>query len=169
MHRLTNHRMLVTWIVQSLAVSIVLGLIGLFSVWAHEAWLLPSLASAAFLQTLTPNEPSARPWNTAVGQLAGAVGGFAGVFLTSAWATPTFMGDHPLAMARVAAAVIGVFVAALLQHLLKATSAAGGATALIVAVGAETATAAGVLRLVCGVLLVTTLGEAARRIILAVR
>lgn len=62
-----------------------------------------------------------------------------------------------------------MIVTSVLQRILRATSAAGGATALIVALGAETATADGAARLAAGILLVTLLGEAARWLVLRTR
>ncbi|WP_428488318.1 HPP family protein [Rhodopila sp.] len=152
-----------------LLIAVVLGIIGVISIWVQAPLLIPSLGSAIFLQTLTPEEPSARPWNTGVGQLVGAAAGFIGVFVAAAASTPHFMADDRLTFARVAAAVIAVLLSAAGQRVLKATSAAGGATALVVALGAETATEAGAIRLFFGILLVTAIGEAARQLILRSR
>ncbi len=162
----STRRILATHIVPPFAVAAVLGAIGAFSAWVQEPLLVPSLGSAIFLQTLTPKEPSARVWNTLVGQLAGAASGFAAIFVFAAEQSPSFMTDHRLLFSRVLAALVAVFLTSVLQQVLKATSAAGGATALVVALGAETATAAGAARLVAGILLVTLLGETARRFIL---
>jgi hypothetical protein len=73
---------------------------------AQRELLIPSLGSAIFLQTTTPEEPSARAWNTGIGQLIGAAAGFGTVFLATAEWTPHFMGSNPLTIARVAAAAI---------------------------------------------------------------
>lgn len=156
-------------ILPPLLITLILGGIGAFSLWVQQPLLIPSLGSAIFLQTLTPEEPSARAWNTGMGQLIGAAAGFGAVFLATAEWTPHFMGNNPLTIARVAAAAMAVFVTCVLQRILRATSAAGGATALVVALGAETATEDGAIRLVAGILLVTALGEAARWLILRFR
>jgi hypothetical protein len=140
----------------------ILMIIGAISVWAQQPCLVPSLASATIVQTLTPQEPSARAWNTAVGQLAGLIGGFAGIFLTAANLTPSFMDHHDLTFARVGAAGVAVIITAGIQVLLKAISPAGAATALVLAVGAESASLTGAARLIVGIILVTLLGEAAR-------
>lgn len=152
-----------------LLITVVLGVIGVFSLWLQEPLLIPSLGSAIFLQTMTPEEPSARAWNTLMGQLVGAAAGFAAVMLSAAASTPHFMGNHHLMPARLVAAAVAAFATCVLQRMLAATSAAGGATALVVALGAETATAAGAVRLVAGILLVTVLGEAARWLVLRTR
>lgn len=92
-----------------------------------------------------------------------------GVFVTGAWAMPQFMGDHALALHRVLAVVIAVLVAGTVQIAAKAKSPAGGATALVVALGVETANWAGAGRLVLGIALVTVLGEAARQVLIRTR
>ncbi len=156
-------------LVPPVLLAFVLGAIGLFSVWAHQPWLAPSLGSAAFTQLLSPDEPSARPYSTGVGQLIGGAAGLFGVFVTGAGAAPQFLGDHALALHRVLAVIIAVLVAGAAQSVARARSPAGGATALIVALGLETANGAGVGRLVIGIALVTVLGEAARQIIIRLR
>ncbi|MFC6746229.1 hypothetical protein ACFQFG_17005 [Methylobacterium persicinum] len=68
-----------------------------------------------------------------------------------------------------AATMVAVAGTLLLQALLGAINPAGGATALIVTLGSEAATLAGALRLTGAVLLVTALGEGARRISIRLR
>ena len=155
-----------TKLIQPLAASIVLGLIGLLAVWSHEPILVPSLGSALFTQIYDASAPSASPWSIGVGQLAGLAGGFLGVAVAFAAPTPSFMGDHALVYARVLAVLIAVPVAAALQMLLRAVSPAGGATALVIALGAEAADWAGGLRMLVGIAVVTGLGEIARRLVL---
>jgi hypothetical protein len=104
-----------------------------------------------------------------MGQLLGTAGDFVRVCLASAQAAAHFMANHHLIIARLLAAVMAVALTAAGQRLLRATNSAGGATALVVALGAETATIAGAVRLVAGIVLVTAMGEAARRIILGSR
>ena len=45
----------------------VIGVVALISVWLQQPLLAPSLGSAVFVQVMSPDEPSAHPWNTAVG------------------------------------------------------------------------------------------------------
>lgn len=130
-----------------------------------EAWLVPSLGSAIFTQALSPEQPSAQPYSVGVGQLLGGAAGMAGVFAAGAGGTPAFMGDH-LVWARVLAVGIAVLLAAAAQILAGARTPAGGATALVVALGAESASWGGAGRLVVGIALVTVLGEAVRRAVL---
>ena len=144
----------------------ILALIAALSVWTQEPWLAPSLGSAAFAQTLSPDHTSAKPYSISVGQLIGLIAGLIGVFVAGATTTPQFMGDHTLVGARVLAVSIAAFLAALAQLLTSATTPAGGATAMVVAIGAETADMMGVIHLIVGILLVTVFGEAARQFLL---
>ncbi len=155
-----------TRVLQIAAATLVLGAIALVAVWTRSPILAPSLASSAFAQILNPESDSAKPWSNGVGQLCGLAGGFAGVAAAQAAALPPFMAPHPLLYARVLAVVIAAAVAAALQVALKATSPAGGATAIVVAVGAETANLAGFERMLAGIVLVSALGEAARLAVL---
>ena len=144
----------------------VLVVIAAISVLLQQPLLAPSLASAVFVQVMSPTEASARPWNTAVGQIVGVFAGLLAVHLAFATTTPTFMGDHSLAWLRVLAVAIAVMLTVAGEIALGAISPAGGATAVVFAIGAETANLAGVGRMLAAILLVTVLGELARRIIL---
>lgn len=154
-------------VLTSAAAAAVLGVIGLVSAAVREPFLVPSLGSAAAVQLLAPRDPSARIWNTLVGQLLGIVGGLVGVLVAAGTALPPFTGGHALALGRVAAVTAGVFVTALLQLAFRAVNPAGAALAVFVATGALAADAAGGLILLAGAVLVTILGEVLRRAVLA--
>ena len=146
--------------------ALLLAAIALVSVWLQSPILAPSLASSAFAQILDPHSASAKPWSNAVGQLCGLVAGFAGVYAAHSASLAPFMGAHPLVYGRVLAILIAAAVGATLQIALKATSPAGGATAVILAIGAETANLPGLERMLAGIALVSLLGEAARLAVL---
>lgn len=154
---------------QALLVASVLALVGVVSVLLQQPLLAPSLGSAVFVQVMSPMEPSARPWNTAVGQLVGLVAGFIGVYLAFATAAPTFLGSNPLVWTRVFAVAVAVALTVLGEVALGAISPAGGATAVVVAIGAETADMSGVLRMVGAIAIVTVAGEGVRRIVLRLK
>ena len=156
-------------VVAPVLIALVLGIIAVLSIWTQQPWLAPSIGSAVFTQVFNPDQPSAKPYSIGIGQLLGGVAGFAGVFIAAAAATPQFMGGHELVAARAIAVAIAVLLAAALQLLAKATSPAGGATAVVIAIGAETASLAGAFHLAIGILLGTALGEAARRAVLRTR
>lgn len=155
-------------VVQVIAAAVVLGAIGLISVAVQQPVLVPSLASAAFLQILLPDQSTAKPWSIGVGQLIGAACGFACVHLVGAVGTPSFMGDQPLMLVRVLAVALAVGATMAIQLAFKATSAAGGTLALFLALGTETPDLAGIARTLAGVALATGIGEVARRIVLAI-
>lgn len=154
--------------VQVAGIAAILLVVGLVSIWAGQPVLVPSLASAAFLQLLTPEQQAARPWNIAAGQLIGLGAAIAMVHLLGAAGTPHFMDRDPLVFSRVAAAALAAGITAAVQLATRATSAAGGTVALLVALGAETPDWAGAGRTAAGVVLVTLFGEALRRAVLAV-
>ena len=151
-----------------LLITIVLTVVAALSLWAREAWLVPSVAAAAFLQVFSPDQPAAQPYSIAVGQIIGGIAGFIGVLALGTAVTPAFAGDHLLA-SRFGAIVIAIAITSVAQVGLKATNPAGGATAVVVASGLETATWLGAGRLLIGIALVTVLGEVARRIVLRTR
>lgn len=156
-------------LIQALLAALVLGLVGVVSLAVGEPLLVPSLGAAILLQVHLPDLPSARAWNTAVGQLCGAACGFAALYALGAAQDPSFSGVHPLMVGRVAATMVAVAGTLLLQALLGAINPAGGATALIVTLGSEAASRAGAARLTAAVLLLTALGEGARRLSLGLR
>jgi uncharacterized membrane protein YeaQ/YmgE (transglycosylase-associated protein family) len=144
------------------ATALILGLVGLIAWWAQAPLLAPSLGSAVFTQLLSPKEKGARPYSIAVGQVLGLVGGFGGVWIVQAYGVPEFIHGHALVSARVAAVVVAALITAGLHSACRASSPAGGATALVVAMGIESANGSGAWRMVVGILLVTALGELAR-------
>lgn len=153
------------YLAKSLLVPIVLGLVGLIAIWVQIPFLAPSLASGVFSQVTTPSAPAARMWNISVGQVCGVAGGFVGVWLAGAGTAPPFFLDHHLVLLRVVAVAIAALITIVLQHALRATTPAGGATAVVVAVGAENATWPGFGHLLGGIVLVATLGEIARLVV----
>ncbi|MGU3664118.1 HPP family protein [Methylobacterium sp. A49B] len=158
-----------TDLLQALMAALALGLVGILSIAVGEPLLVPSLGAAILLQVHLPDLPSARAWNTAVGQLCGAACGFAALAALGAAHDPSFSGLHPLTAGRVAATTAAVAGTLLSQALLGAINPAGGATVLIVTLGSEAATWVGAARLTAAVLLLTALGEGARRLSLRLR
>lgn len=155
-------------IVSPILLVLVIGLIAVVGVPPQESFLAPSIAAAAFTQVFNAPQPGARPYTIVVGQLAGVFSGFAGTWIARAADAPKFMGDHDITWQRVLAIAIAVAITATLQEVLKARSPAGGTTAVVVAVGAETANLGGAVRLAVGIALVAVLGEAARRVMLKI-
>ncbi len=149
--------------------ALIIFIIGAVGFWAQQPWLVPSLGSAVFSQVTSPEHPSASPYSIGLGQLIGIAAAFAGIYILGAEHAPALMTGHPVVWTRVGAAALAILIALALQIGSKAMSPAGGATALVLAVGAEVPTAGGALRMVIGILLVILFGEAARRLALRLR
>lgn len=147
---------------------IVIGGIAALSVVAQETWLAPSIAAAAFTQLFNPLQPGARPYSIVLGQVVGGLSGIAGVHAAHAANAAKLMGAHDLVWERVAAVAIAVAITAVVQIAVKARSPTGGTTAVVVAVGVETADFSGAARLLIGIVLVAVLGEIARQILVRV-
>jgi hypothetical protein len=154
------------WVLPTLASAAILAAIGAIGLVAHDAWLVPSLGSAIFVQVMTPKEPSAHWWNSLVGQIIAVPAGFLGVYVTRAQAAPEFLSGHPLEPIRLAAVAVAIAATVLAQRGLKATCPAGGAVALLIALGTVPPDLHGAALLGIGILLVTLLGEPARLLIL---
>lgn len=166
---MTRQSFIIRYVWPPILIAVVLGAIAVFSVVAQEAWLAPSLASAVFSQMLHPDESGAEPVNIAVGQAIGIAAGFFGVWLAGATHAPSLTGDQNLVFGRALAVVIAVLVASTLQLASGKRTPAGGATALVAALGIETITFCGALRMCIGIVLVTVLGETARQLLLRKR
>jgi hypothetical protein len=128
---------------------------------AGYAWLFPSLGPTAYLQAESPANPAARFYNSIVGHLVGLAAGFLAVFLLSAYNDPVTLVAHQLTAGRAVAAALAVAVTLLVCLLLKASHPPAAATTLLAALGSfkiEDAPA-----ILIGILLVSALGEVARR------
>lgn len=156
-----RHRKVLTPVMAAL----VLGLIGVLGMVLDVPWLFPSLGPTIAIQAGTPGLPSAKPWNVFAGHLIGLACGIAAVHLAGAAGTPGVAEAHTLAGARVAAAVLAVLLSLWLQAALQARHPPAEATTLLVALGALKPDLHTVLTIVGGVVLVTLLGEIARRLL----
>lgn len=156
-------------IFQLVSVIIILGTVALVSWLLKEPVLVPSLAACAFLQILLPDIPAAKPWAVVVGQIVGLASGTVSIYFLGAEHAPTFAASHPLAITRAVAAVLAAALTLVGQRMLHAGNAAGAALAVTVALGDSSADLSGVVRGVIGILLVATIGEIARRLVLCTR
>jgi hypothetical protein len=146
------------------ATAVVIAVVGFIAMLAHQPWLFPSLGPTIFLQAVTPNEPSARVWNTGMGHLLGLLTGFGAVFLFDAEHTaPALMSGAP-SIQRVAATALALAVTVALQELLRARHAPAAATCMLITLGAMPPTMQTVAALFIGVALAMALGEIPRRL-----
>ncbi|MEG4107917.1 HPP family protein [Microcoleus sp. S13_C5] len=140
---------------------LVVGLIGLL---AGQPWLFPSLGPTAFLQVETPDQRSARFYNTVVGHLLGLGAGLLAVTLLGAGDAPAVLSTKELTPVRVWAAAIAIALNMLGGLLLRASHPPAAATTLLVALGGFKPTVHDTLTVIIGVLIVATVGEVLRRI-----
>jgi len=126
--------------------------------------LFPSLGPTALLQAHQPDHPSSRPYNVVVSHLVGLGSAFLMVTLFGiAMEKSVFEVGH-LSWERVAASVLAVMVAALLDLLLRASHPAAAATTLLASLGAFHPTLRDTLTVLMGVLVVAAVGELFRRL-----
>ncbi|RYC31915.1 hypothetical protein D3273_10815 [Lichenibacterium minor] len=155
-------------VLQPFLITAVVGLVALFGYWVQAPWLIPSVGASAFIQLLLPDKPAGQAYDTGVGQLVGMVAGFASVLVTGAAAAPVMSETHGIALVRVGAVVLAVFLTSAVQVPLKALSAAGAAVAVLIAAGVASTSWASFGVIAASIGLVTVLGEVARRTLLAV-
>ncbi len=146
----------------ALTSAVVMALVGGIGMWVRQPWLFPSLGPTIFLQTVTPNQPSARPWNTIVGHLLGIVAGFAALFLFGAQHELPPMASGVLEFGRVGATALAVGLTIAGQALLRAEHPPAAATTMLLTLGGLTPSMKTVVVIIIGVALVTIFGEAGR-------
>ena len=156
-----DHKPLVM-LVQTLATTAVMVLIGALSVWAGIEWLVASLGPSAMMQTLSSEQKTASMYNTCVGQLIGEAAGFIGVFVVGAEVLPPFTTGQLLTWDRLAAVAIAFVLMIPVQTLLKAKHPPAGSVVLLVALGILPATWHTAWTLIVGIIMVTVFGEGAR-------
>ena len=153
-----------TQIFAAVSTGTVVGIIGLFGVLAGYPWLIASLGPTVALQTTMPDSPVSQPRSVAAGHVLALGAAFAALYATGALHAPPFSASHSLSLLRVAAAAMAVALGMGLEFIFKATHASGAATALLVALGLVPPNWQGVIIVLCGVALVTVLGEGVRKI-----
>jgi hypothetical protein len=145
----------------SAAAALLVLVVGALGVLVGLPWLVPSIGPSAVLVAVSPNHPTARPWNTIVGHAGGMVAGFLAIALLGAASAPTVLGDHQLAPVRVGSAALAIAITIGLGYLLRATHPPAAATTLLVALG-SIATYQDALVVMAGVVLAAAGGEMIR-------
>lgn len=144
--------------------ALVMGAIGALGIWAGQAWLFPSLGPTVFLQAVTPEEPSARPWNVLVGHAIGVAAGLAALFLLGAQGDPPALTSEVLTSGRVAATALAVGATVALQLLVSAQHPPAAATTMLITLGSLKPDGHTILLIAIGLALVAVLGEGTRRL-----
>ena len=145
----------ITWAVLSFIILAACGAIGLALV---LPWLFPSMGPTVMLMFGSPEHPSARARNAAVGHAVGIAVGIGCLFLTG-------MNGHPsapqagLTPGYVLGAALSVALTMLILQLLKLPHAPAGATTMIISLGVI-ATPLGILSM-AGALALTILAASA--------
>ncbi len=147
-----------------IATAILILIIGLLALLVGQPWLFPSIGPTIFVQTVTPNDASARLWNIAAGHATGIAAGFASVYLFGAQHTKPALSSDLLSIERLLASALALGLMVALQEILKAPHAPAAATTLIVTLGAMPPTVNTVGALVIGVGLAAVFGEISRHI-----
>ena len=136
------------------------GLLGLIT---GRLLLFPSLAPSAVLQAHSPEHASSRPYNLIVSHLLGMGVAFMMVWMLGLAHSPSVFQVHRLSAARVAAAVLAVFLGTLLEIVLGAPHAPAASTTLLVALGSLPLGWPSAGLITAGVLVTAGVGEAGRR------
>lgn len=147
-----------------IASGVLILLVGLLGLAAHQPWLFPSLGPTAFLQAELPKLPSSKFYNIVVGHLLGLGSGLLAVALFGANQAPSVLTTGALTTPRVWAAVLAVILNLFLVLLLKASHPPAAATTLLVALGGFKPTLHDVITVIMGVLIVATAGEILRQV-----
>jgi hypothetical protein len=142
----------------------VMAVIGALGILAGEAWLFPSLGPTIFLQAVTPHEPAARAWNTVAGHAIGLAAGFGALYLFGAEHAAPVMSADVLTPSRVGATALAVGATVALQYALRALHPPAAATTMLITLGGFKPGLHTALLIAAGVVLVTLLGEGARRL-----
>lgn len=125
-------------------------------------WLFPSLGPTIFLILVWPDQKTATTYNTFMGHIIAIVCGYAAVLAISTAGVPSALTIGYLLAPHVAAAGAAVTVMMLLQLFARATHPPGASTAIMITLGAFSATWQDCLMIFMGVVITTIVGQAAR-------
>lgn len=134
----------------------------------HRVFLFASLGPTAVTIAQQPTQPAARPYNAVAGHLIGMTCGFAFVFAFGLAHTPSVFLLHDISAARVAASLLAVMVAMMLELRLNARHPPAAATTLLVSLGSFHPTWRDTALIVGGMITVVVVAELLRRVRLKV-
>lgn len=146
-----------------IAAGLLMAIVGVLGLVAHQPWLFPSLGPTAFLQAEQPEQPTARLYNTIVGHLLGLGSGCIAVLLLGAQDAPGVFVTHELTPVRVGASVLAVALNLLAGFAFKASHPPAAATTLLFALGGFKPSVHDVMTVIVGVAIVAIAGELLRR------
>jgi hypothetical protein len=149
---------------KSASAAVLIGLVGTFGTLAGYPWLFASFGPTAALQVTMPQMPMSRALNVAVGHLLAVGVGFAAIYATGALSAPAFASGQPVTFVQVEAAALAIFFGIGLEFIARASHAPAASITLLIALELVTPQLDAVAPLVCGIALITILGEGARRL-----
>jgi hypothetical protein len=130
-------------------------------------WLFAALGPTAVLVAANPGHPTTRFHTVVLGHVTALLCGWLAVLLMGVGANPTLFGGHTVSVARIWASAAAIAVTTLIQPSLKAYHPPSAATALLVTLGAYSASWKNFGSMIGGVLVVALVGEWLQRIRLA--
>lgn len=128
---------------------------GIVAVLAHQVTLFASLSPTAVTLIHQAGQPSARAYNAIVGHLVGLASACLFVVVLGLSSAPSVFEVHSVSGARLAAAVLSLVLATVLELLLRAQHPPAAATTLLVALGSFHPDWHDVALIISGVVLVT--------------
>lgn len=145
-------------------VLVILAAVGTVSLLIRQPLLFPTLGPILFVQLQTPEQPSAQPWNILVGNAVAIVAAVFALAVVGATHMPPPIVSGVLTWQRELAAALAVAVTFLGQYPVRAMHAPAATTALLITLGAINPEWRAVGIVCAGVVLITLLGEGAKRL-----
>jgi len=152
------------WVWVPLASGLALLVPGVLAMLTHRLFVFASLGPTAVTIAQQPLQPAARSYNALLGHLLGLGSGYAMVFAFGLAHTPSVFVLHTVSDARVAASVLAVAIAMLLELRLNARHPPAASTTLLASLGSFHPTWYDTGLVIGGVLSVTLTAEILRRI-----
>jgi HPP family len=130
----------------------------------NRIWLFPSLGPTAYIQATTPEREVSRPYNIIVSHTFGVGAAFLALYVLGALHEPSMIvAKHPVNL-RMWASILGIGLTLLFTSLLRANHPPAAGTTLLITIGAFPSDWSTVLNIFAGVLIVTIVGDVARRV-----
>jgi len=152
-----------------IAAAIVTAIPGLLGLATGQLWLFPSLGPTALMQAHSPEHKTSRPYNVVVGHFIGLASALFAVWIFGIATAPSVFAQHELSWPRVLAATLAIFLATVLEVILRAPHPPAASTTLLVALGSFKATGRDIADVLIGVIIVAIAGEVMRRMRLSAR
>ena len=141
---------------------VIAGIVGALGLVFQQPWLFPSLGPTIFIHIVTPEQDSARHWNTFAGHAIGVAAAYLSLFLFGALYAPAAMSVGHVVFGRIAASALAVALTVSGQIPMRATHAPAAATTLLITLGGFRSDFATIIVLVVGIGVTTLLCDCGR-------